>query len=453
MRATKRVLVMLLPCAAQCLVFFEARYIFAETVKKPAVKSAAQTDFYPKKKPIDSGVSERLRAAEDKLIDVRSKTKALREKTATLELDILQIREKLIAAARLAQYHEQRIEDLESRLTELTIQKAKIRGLLKKRRNQLGRVLAALQRMARNPPEALIAQPVAPADMVRSAILLRAILPELAGEARAFGQDLADLGTARREAKLRRLELDSELGKLEGQRSVLKSLLSRKSSLRRRTVRQTSRFGERAAELIKRAKTLKDLITRLNQVRDQKKTSASGIFLPPSEPASTGKLSRSLWPLLDPMSRDPRGKLFDAGKGTLPFPVVGRVVARYGQNIASGRVHKGLTIEATSGAQVIAPFEGKAVFSGSFRGYGRLLIIEHAGGYHSLLAGMARIDANVGQWLLAGEPVGVMGNVREVKFKRKPRLQRPTLYVEFRRQGQPVDPLAWLAVRDPKVKG
>ena len=95
-------------------------------------------------------------------------------------------------------------------------------------------------------------------------------------------------------------------------------------------------------------------------------------------------------------------------------------------------------------AQVIAPYEGRVAFSGPFRAYGELLIIEHNGGYHTLLAGMAHIDVAVGQWVLTGEPVGTMGN--EVTRK-------PALYWEIRRKGQPINPLPWLAVREGKVSG
>ncbi len=78
------------------------------------------------------------------------------------------------------------------------------------------------------------------------------------------------------------------------------------------------------------------------------------------------------------------------------------------------------------------------VFSGPFKGLGKLLIIEHRGAYHLLLAGLERIDAVVGDTVLAGEPVGVMPATRE---------EAPTLYLELRRRGQPVNPTPWLASR------
>ncbi|MGY8959212.1 MAG: murein hydrolase activator EnvC family protein, partial [Alphaproteobacteria bacterium] len=93
---------------------------------------------------------------------------------------------------------------------------------------------------------------------------------------------------------------------------------------------------------------------------------------------------------------------------------------------------------------VIAPFDGKVVFSGPFRNYGQILIIEHRGGYHTVLAGLSRIDATVGQWLLAGEPVGVLAARSQGK---------PTLYVELRHNGQPINPAPWIVARTGKVRG
>ena len=92
----------------------------------------------------------------------------------------------------------------------------------------------------------------------------------------------------------------------------------------------------------------------------------------------------------------------------------------------------------------MAPFDGQVVFPGPFRGYGEILIIEHRGGYHTRAwPDLGRIDAAVGQWVLAGEPVGVMGSPQDGKAQ---------LYVELRRDGHPIDPAPWLGKRDSKVE-
>lgn len=424
-------------------------------VSAPGGPTRAETADGKRAAPPPPNAADQLRAAKRKLDDARGKAQALQKKASELEQDIQRIREGLVAAARIIQHHEHRIDELETRLNELGRRKQELLDLFKARRAQLGQVLAALQRMARNPPEALIAQPISPADTVRSAILLRAVLPKLDGEARLLGENLAELADARRETETRRGEMDAELGKLEGQRKVLEHLLGRKSRLRRRTVRETTQASRQTAELARRAASLQDLVARLSELQaDQQRRQAAAQPRPGAGGARrprTGPVQAGVPSL--PVPKGFRGKPFDAGKGKLPFPVIGRVIARYGQTIASGRVHKGLTMETTGAAQVIAPYEGKVVFSGPFRGYGQLLIIEHTGGYHTLLAGMARIDAAVGHWLLVGEPVGIMGQSRKVSVKGRVRVQRPALYVEFRRKGQPIDPLAWLAARKGKVSG
>ena len=129
----------------------------------------------------------------------------------------------------------------------------------------------------------------------------------------------------------------------------------------------------------------------------------------------------------------------------LIMPARGDVVAEYGaRNGNDDEASKGITISARASAQVVAPFDGRVAYAGPFRGYGQILIIEHGGRYHTLLAGLERIDAIVGQWLLAGEPVGVMGGVAG---------SRPELYLELRRTGRPINPLPWLALTSDKVQG
>jgi len=110
----------------------------------------------------------------------------------------------------------------------------------------------------------------------------------------------------------------------------------------------------------------------------------------------------------------------------------------------AGLTSKGISIATVEGAQVVAPYAGRVVYAGAFRGYGQLLIIEHGEGYHSLMAGLTRIDSVIGQWVLAGEPIGVMGRAES---------ENPSLYVELRRNGRPINPLPWLAARKGEVSG
>ena len=125
---------------------------------------------------------------------------------------------------------------------------------------------------------------------------------------------------------------------------------------------------------------------------------------------------------------------FPKQMGGLIQPARGEIAAKFGQKTDAFGEGKGLVIATRSGAQVVTPFDGQIVFEGPFRSYGQILIIEHRGGYHTVLAGLAHVDVVVGQWLRAGEPVGAMIDTAQ---------GRPQLYVELRRSGQPFDPAPW----------
>lgn len=365
-----------------------------------------------------SDTGQRLEEVKRALDESRKTDKTLKRKSAALAKDLQRLRRQLIAAAKVIQTHEAEVTRLEDRLDALALsEKTKI-DRLKQHRNQFARVLMALSRLARNPPEALIVQPLRPSDMVRSAILLRAALPGIERNAGRLRDELAGLLGARLEIDRRRTELAGAAEKRKKQRTLLKRLLAEKTGLKRQTDTKSRRTARRIRALAEKANGLHDLLYRLQKAKG--KTAAGKVPIQPT----AGRISRL--------------------RGTLPFPAVGRLAGVYGQNIGNGATRKGITIETLSHAQVIATYDGQVVFAGAFRGYGQLLIIEHGGGYHSLLAGLARIDSDIGQTVVAGEPVGVMGRLAGA---------RPVLYLELRRNGQPINPLPWLAASKNRVSG
>jgi septal ring factor EnvC (AmiA/AmiB activator) len=143
----------------------------------------------------------------------------------------------------------------------------------------------------------------------------------------------------------------------------------------------------------------------------------------------------------------------DAGTGAkgVRLPVRGSLVSGFGSATSDLAQARGVVLETRPQAQVVAPFDGQIVFEGPFRSYGQILIIEHRGGYHTVLAGLGRVDAVVGQWLLAGEPVGIMGTSDGTAAETGQSAtgsvtsgqDHPKLYVELRHNGQPVDPAPW----------
>jgi septal ring factor EnvC (AmiA/AmiB activator) len=360
----------------------------------------------------------------------------LKDKAANLDGDIKQLRNSMVSAAALIQDHEARVDALTRKLKKVNVNVAKKKTALKRRRKQMGIILQALERVAQYPPEAIFALPMSPSDTVRTAILLRSTMPKLVNSTLVLRDNLSTLEFNQNQAWQHREDLSEAHIELQGQRKHLRTLLGRKSRMRRRTISQTAAVDQKAKELSNEARSLRDLMQRLEDIRKQREAQEKYL-----------KLSKKQGQKPSVVVAEPpdeyTGKSIDIAKGKLPYPVIGDLKDTFGRQSTSGLTHKGVTINAMSEAQVIAPYEGRVAFTGLFRGYGRLLIIEHGEGYHTLLAGMGRIDVIVGQWLLGGEPVGVMDRI-----KTDHKGGNPSLYIELRRSGEPINPFPWLVARE-----
>ncbi|MCH7555236.1 MAG: peptidoglycan DD-metalloendopeptidase family protein, partial [Proteobacteria bacterium] len=303
--------------------------------------------------------------------------------------------------------------EIEARLKGLSRREAELTGALHGRKTAQSATLGALMRLSRQPPQALIATPTAIDDAIRTSLLLRSTAGLLEEQANSLGAALEELNALHRRIASQRMELDGATAGLAKERGRLEALLTRALARRRDADDQRILAAARAARLADEAETLTDL---------------SGAVLALSEGGA---------------ARFRPGRPFSAARGSLPMPARGRLIGLFGEG-GGERKNKGIIIETRDDAQVITPYDGEVVYAGPFRGYGRLLIIDHGEGYHTLLAGFSRIDSIQGQWLLAGEPVGVMGRgLTEYK----------TLYVEFRHDGVAINPLPWLAASETKADG
>ncbi len=333
--------------------------------------------------------------------------KKLREKAKNVQKEILDVRKKMVAAASSIQEQEESLDRLEQKLEEFETQQSMMKNRLEVRKVQRMRVLAALQSLAFKPTEALIAQPLAPQDTLRSALLLREAVPQLEYSTEGLRKDLNKIASLTTAIRAQYAQIKTMTQRLNEKRRDMNVLIKKKSQLQTAFASESSRAKSRAENLAKQAGDLKELLARLEA--DSKKHAA-----------------------VSQKTDLPTGA-FMAAKGRIPYPVKGNIVKKYGDPTEAGITSKGITIRTRPNAQVISPYDGTVLFAGPFRGYGQLIIIEHGDGYHTLLAGIGRLDTSVGQSLLAGEPVGIM--VAQSK---------PTLYIELRKNGQPINPAGWM---------
>ncbi|CCZ22269.1 membrane-bound metallopeptidase putative [Acetobacter sp. CAG:977] len=347
-----------------------------------------------------SKVTRQIRAAE-------SEHKKLREKARAVQKEILDVRRKMVSAASSIQEQEESLGRLEEKLKEFEDQQAFMKNRLEVRKMQRVKVLAALQNLAWKPTEALLAQPLEPQDTLRSALLLREAVPRLEYSTEGLRKDLTKIASLTTAIRAQYAQIKTMAKRLESKRRNMNALIQKKTKLQSTFASESTRAKEKASSLARQASDLKDLLARLDaeSARQRKLHNTMGI---------------------------PTGA-FMAARGNIPFPVKGNIIKKFGEMTDSGLSSKGITIKTRPNAQVISPYDGTVLFAGPFRGYGELLIIEHGDGYHTLLAGIGRLDTSVGQSLLAGEPVGIM--VAD---------SNPSLYIEIRKNGQPVNPSTWL---------
>jgi murein hydrolase activator len=359
------------------------------------------------------------------------------------------LRQQSITAAEAMQRHESALTMLDAQLKLFAAEERVKAAELQRDETKRAGLLMALVRLARNPPEALALATPDPVVAERAALLLGATVPPLDRAARKLSNNLRQFAALR--AAIARAEAHhrAEEGSLTSQQSQLADLIARKSALEQQAQPDTPPNDDRLAALAVEAANLKDLIEKLDAESGPPiATAVVAAIRPPANPApapGTAAPQTVAAPAIAPgnPAKPSQMQSFLHAAGRYLIPASGMLVHNYNKPNDVGIASKGLTYETRGGAQVIAPFDGRVLFSGPFKGYGEIVIIEHSDGYHSLLAGLAKLAVTVGEWLIAGEPVGIMPEGED----------KPRLYLELRHDGQPINPLPWLATSNEKVSG
>ncbi len=375
-----------------------------------------------------------------------------------------ELNEKLIATARRVQASEVRLSGIEERLGQLQEQELLLRKSIKQRHEGIAKLLSAMQTIGGDPPPALVARRDDALEMVRSAMLMASIFPELKFQADSLADDLADLIRLGRGIREERVAEKEESEKLNAEQLRIAALIEEKKSRQvlgrsklaqireaaKRHAREVTYLGELLERMKKELATAESGLAKyekeLVQAKAREKleqTTSDTVEIKPDQ--------KKKYAFLSPGRIKP-GIAFQKTKGALPRPARGETYLKFGDALKHGGVSEGQWVRTRKDARIVSPADGWIVYAGEFRSYGQLLIIDAGGGYHILLAGMKRIDAEVGQFVLASEPVAVMGAPASEDGTRDLD-DRPALYIEFRKSGRPVNPAPWWAMIPEKVQG
>ena len=338
-----------------------------------------------------------IRERDEKRVQLEKQAEQIATQRRKLQLNMIFIAEQVRA-------NEQRQIDINKKLDALLMTQNNLIAALNKDRVSLSQSLAALQRFEKSTPPALAVRPDDALEGIRGALAMASIVPSLKQKVDEIHARLDELSAIRRQIVKRQKELDDALIKAENDRAKLDVLVAEKQ--RAEASRRQEAASEQAAikELAAKAKNLKDLVTKLEKRRARQHNQIRG---------------------------------FSRTRGKLPLPVSGKLLSRpetIRKNTETGREGAYMTTRVQS--LVTAPYDAQVLYAGPFRDYGNMLILGVGKNYHLLFAGLSEISVDVGQVILAGEPVG--------QIIPEPLTNAPkTLYMEIRYKGQPQDALSW----------
>ncbi|WP_424631566.1 murein hydrolase activator EnvC family protein [Bradyrhizobium sp. SYSU BS000235] len=395
--------------------------------------------------------TQELEAAREQQRQAAEQEQKLKADIAAIGQDRAKLNQQLIDVAGRVRDVESQMADTEGRLRPLDARELQIRASLESRRDEIAEVLAALQRAGRRAPPALIVRPEDALQSLRTAMLLGAVVPEMRARATKLASDLGELVSLRKNISEERDRLAADRDKLNSDRTRLAALVQERQKSQADAERDMEAERQRAANLSRQADSLQDLIAKMEQDVKAAAKAAAAAELKGTPVALNGK--PDLGALKDPGRLSP-AIAFASAKGLLPMPVNGTKIRNFGGSDGVGGQEKGISVATRPGAQVTTPCDGWVVYAGPFRSYGQLLILNAGGGYHVLIAGMERISVNIGQFVLTGEPVATMGSTSQVASILAAAPSQPVLYVEFRKDGTPIDSGPWWAAKQgEKVRG
>ena len=366
----------------------------------------------------------------EQLIDAKQQSAAAMARSALLEKqaeaassEADRLKKRSAALAARIQSAEADISAGEARVALVSRRLSARRARLAEQQQPLLELAASLQQLSRQPPVSVLAQPGSLSDMVHARAVIDAAMPVIERRTADVRRELTLLDAARRQQAVALKALSASQAQLAHRRDAL-TRLENEGRLRSRELMSSAQLeADRALGLGEKARDIVELMDSLE-----------------ADGAVRAELAELAGPL--PRPRNPQGPIAAAAppaaanaeltRGAYRLPVVGRIVTGLGEVNESGVRSRGITIAARPGGQVVAPAPGRVGFAGDYRGSGKIVIIDHGGGWVSLLTGMIALSVGVGDTVDAGAPVGRAGS------------DDSRITVELRRAGRPVDVVAMI---------
>ena len=365
-----------------------------------------------------------------------AQAKALSVEQKKILDEISNLQDDLVTQSGKARGFERAETKARRHLTNLTAQETALKAKILADRAALSDMLAALQRIDKNPPPALLVHPENATDAARAAHLLAYLSQNLHEKSRLLQTKLAELQDVRTKMDKSQGEIATHVKAVNVRLTRIKSTISNKSTLSSQLDKNRKIKIQEAAKLAKQAKDLQDLITRFEEsaaaITPRLKPARGALDTTPRLKPKPG--NRSVPAYIPPTFIQPGSGRFADARGQVPLPVFGKLSRSYGARLAGGGTAKGISLKTTRKAQIVAPFGGRVEFSGPFNDE-HVVILNVGDGYFIVLTGLGETFTKAGIYIKAGEPLGLMPTTRS---------KSPELFMEFRKNRNSINPKPWI---------
>ncbi len=369
-----------------------------------------------------------LKDAKAQASSARNRSRQLERQAAQASAEADRLNARAAALAARVQESEADLRAGRARVAIISRMIADQQARLATQQEPLVRLVAALQSFARRPPVLALLAPGSLSDTVHVRAAFSRMLPVIEARTAALRQELSRTRRLRALADQANRALAGSRQRLAEQRLALRRLEAQKRVAARGLASGASVETERAMAMGEQARDIGALMAQLDEAADVRARLADlpGPLLRPARPGDAPP----------PQEDARRTATASAAAPAYRLPVTGAIVTGMGELSASGARSRGLTIATEPGAQIVAPAQGRVAFAGPYRGFGQIIILDHGGGWSTLITDMARLSVGVGETVGPGAPLGTAGTGGN-----------PAITVELRRQGQPVDIAAMVNAR------
>ena len=376
--------------------------------------------------PSKSEAQTELKAMQSEMKAAQKHADDLAKQADKIKAELLPLQKKLSELAASLHDTETALMQKEAELTQLQAEADAKSDDLKQRRTQIAQSVDAMIELQRVPPEAVVARPGSVKETIRAAQLLSALNQQLQRDAEDLQRVIGELQETQKQLEAKKAEIDAEQKVLVSQRQELETRMKARADMQSKLLADRDTERKKFEKLARNSKSLQELIQKIEAEEARQRALAEEnqrkARVQPHDATEIARLDRK------------DGDRMRAPAHQMRMPVSGKVIKRFGDSGSDGPM-RGIRIKASAGATVVAPFKGQVVFTGPFLDYGRMVIIRHPGGYHSLLAGISLIRCVPGQMVVEGEPIGTLGE----------RAPATELYLELRDHSTPVNPSGWFA--------